>query len=69
MNKVYKVIDVVGTSPKSYQDAIETAVAEASKTLKGMAWFEVKEMRGGLQDGKVTEYQAVLKIGFRLIGE
>ena len=69
MNKVYKVIDVVGTSPKSYQDAIETAVAEASKTLKGMAWFEVKEMRGGLADGKVTEYQAVLKIGFRLIGD
>ena len=67
MDKVYKIIDVVGCSDKNYEDAIENAVKEASKTLKGLAWFEVKEMRGGIKDGKVTEYQAILKIGFRLI--
>jgi len=67
MDKVYKIIDVVGCSDKSYQDAIQNAVNEAGKTLKGLAWFEVKEMRGGIKDGKVSEFQAILKIGFRLI--
>jgi len=67
MEKIYKIIEVVGCSPKSYDDAIKNAVAEAGKTLKGMAWFEVKEMRGGVKDGTITEYQAIMKIGFRLI--
>jgi len=67
MDKVYKVIDVVGCSEKGYEDAIQNAVKEAGKTLKGLAWFEVKEMRGGIKDGKVSEYQAIMKIGFRLI--
>ena len=67
MSKVYKVIEVVGCSDKDYNDAIKNAVAEAAKTLKGMAWFEVKEMRGGLKDGAITEYQAIIKVGFRLI--
>ena len=66
-NSVYKIIEVVGCSPKSYDEAIKNAVAEAGKTLKGMAWFEVKEMRGGLKEGQITEYQAILRIGFRLI--
>ena len=65
--KVYKIIDVVGCSTKSFQDATENAVAEAGKTLKGLAWFEVKEHRGGLKDGKISEYQAVVRIGFRII--
>lgn len=67
MEKIYKIIEVVGCSPKSYDEAIKNAVAEAGKTLKGMAWFEVKEMRGGVKDGAITEYQAIMKIGFRLI--
>ncbi len=50
--KVYKIIDVVGCSGKSMQEAVENAVGEAGKTLKGLAWFEVKEFRGGLKDGK-----------------
>lgn len=65
--KVYKIIDVVGCSPKGMQEAIENAVGEAGKTLKGLAWFEVKEFRGGLKDGKISEYQAVVRIGFRII--
>jgi len=69
MDKVYKVIEVVGCSSTSYEDAVKNAVAEAGKTLKGLAWFEVKEWRGGIQDGKVTEFQAVTKVGFRLIEE
>lgn len=65
--KVYKIIDVVGCSSKSMQEAVENAVGEAGKTLKGLAWFEVKEFRGGLKDGKISEYQAVVRIGFRII--
>ncbi len=67
MEKIYKIIEVVGCSPKSYDEAIKNAVSEAGKTLKGMAWFEVKEMRGGVKDGAITEYQAIVRIGFRLI--
>ena len=69
MEKVYKVIDVVGCSPKSIEDAIQGAIAEANKTLKGLAWFEVKEIRGGMKDGKFAEYQVRVRIGFRLIEE
>lgn len=65
--KVYKIIDVVGCSSKSMQEAVENAVGEAGKTLKGLAWFEIKEFRGGLKDGKISEYQAVVRIGFRII--
>lgn len=67
MDKVYKVIEVVGCSAKSYEEAIRNAVEEAGRSLKGLAWFEVKEWRGGIKDGKVTEFQAVTKVGFRLI--
>jgi flavin-binding protein dodecin len=67
MGKTFKIIELVGTSEEGYEDAIKNAVAEASKTLKGLSWFEVAEMRGGIQDGKVSEYQVILKVGFRLI--
>lgn len=67
MEKIYKIIEVVGCSPKSYQDAIHNAVTEAAKTLKGLAWFEVGQMRGGIKDGAISEYQAIVKIGFRVI--
>ncbi|HUU46810.1 MAG TPA: dodecin [Acidobacteriota bacterium] len=69
MDKVYKIIEVVGCSSKSYEEAIRNAVEEAGRSLKGLAWFEVKEWRGGITDGKVTEFQAVTKVGFRLIGD
>jgi flavin-binding protein dodecin len=67
MGKTFKVIEMVGTSEEGYDDAIQSAVAEASKTLKGLSLFEFMEMRGGIQNGKVTEYQVILKVGFKLI--
>ena len=67
--RVYKVIDVVGTSKTDYEDAIRNAVRQASKTLDGLAWFEVSELRGMIQEGDVAEYQATLKVGFRLRSE
>jgi flavin-binding protein dodecin len=67
MGKTYKIIEIAGTSTESYEKAIKNAIEEASKTLKGLSWFEVNQMRGGIKDGKVDEYQIILKVGFRLL--
>jgi flavin-binding protein dodecin len=66
MERTYKKIELVGISSKSYEDAISNAIAKASKTLHGLAWFEVLEQHGRLADGKVVEYQAVIKAAFKL---
>ena len=67
MGKTFKMIEIVGTSTESQDDAIKNAVSEASKSLKGLSWFEVVQMRGGIKEGKVEEYQVILKVGFRLL--
>jgi flavin-binding protein dodecin len=67
MSKTYKIIELVGTSTESYDDAIKSAIREASKSLKGLSWFEVDQKRGGIKDGEVSEYQVILKVGFRLL--
>lgn len=67
MDKTFKIIELVGTSEKGYEAAIDNAVAEASKSLKALSWFEVVQLRGGIKDGKVSEYQAIIKVGFKLI--
>jgi flavin-binding protein dodecin len=63
---IYKMIEVVGSSAKGTDDAIEKAIAKASRSLHHMDWFEVTETRGQIVDGKVAHYQVTLKIGFRL---
>ena len=65
MSKAYKLIEVVGCSKQSYEDAINNAIGEAKKTLSGLMWFEVTEFRGAITDTG-TEYQATVKMGFRL---
>jgi flavin-binding protein dodecin len=65
---VYKKVEVVGSSRNSIEDAIENALAECSRSLKHVEWFEVQETRGHVEDGKVGHYQVVLKVGFRLEG-
>ena len=67
MSKTYKIIELVGVSSESYEKATENAISEASKTLKGLGWFEVVQMRGGINDGKVNEFQVIIKVGFRLL--
>jgi len=62
----YKLIDLVGSSPVSIEDAINNALAEAAKSVKMMEWFQVVETRGHIEDGKVAHYQVVLKVGFRI---
>jgi flavin-binding protein dodecin len=66
MAHTYGISEVVGTSTTSIDDAITTAVARASTTVRGLDWFEVTEIRGHLADGAVAHYQVGLKIGFRL---
>ena len=65
-NRVYKLVEIVGTSPVSTDDAIRNAIAKASKTLNHMDWFQVVETRGHITDGQVAHFQVVLKVGFRL---
>ena len=63
---IYKVIQLVGSSPTSVEDAIQSAVERASKKLKHLRWFEVLETRGHIEGGKVSHYQVTLKVGFTL---
>jgi len=63
---VYKVVEIVGSSSKSTDDAIQNAISRAAKTLKNLDWFEVIDNRGHLKDGKIAHFQVTLKIGFRL---
>lgn len=64
--RVYKKIELTGTSDASLEDAISNAVQHAGETLRNMRWFEVVETRGRIVDAKVTEWQVTLKIGFAL---
>jgi flavin-binding protein dodecin len=66
-SRTYKMIELVGTSKNSYEDAIKNAVADASDSLEGLDWFQVTEFRGAIKDGKVAEYQAIMKVGFRVL--
>lgn len=63
---VYKYIDVVGTSTSSIEDAIQRAVVQASKSVRQVQWFEMKEIRGRVDEGKVAEIQVSVRLGFRL---
>jgi flavin-binding protein dodecin len=65
-DNVYKVIELVGSSETSIEDAIEGAVKRAATTLREIRWFEVMETRGHVENGKVAHYQVTLKIGFTL---
>jgi len=63
---IYKILELVGSSDKSIEDAIQNAVTRASKTIREMKWFEVLETRGHIDGGKVAHYQVTLRVGFTL---
>ena len=67
-NHVYKILEIVGSSETSIEDAIASAIAHASKTVRKMDWFEVTQTRGHIVEGKIGHYQVTLKIGFTLEG-
>ncbi|HVL10643.1 MAG TPA: dodecin [Burkholderiaceae bacterium] len=62
----YKLIELVGSSPDSSDDAIRNALAKASQSVEHMDWFEVIQTRGHLKDGRIAHFQVVVKVGFRI---
>jgi flavin-binding protein dodecin len=66
MAGVYKLVELVGTSPASFAEATKAAIAEASKTIRHMDWFEVVQERGCIADGNVKEFQVTVKVGFKI---
>ena len=63
---VYKSIELTGSSPNSIEDAVSTAIARASQTIRNMRWFQITETRGHLEDGKIAHWQVTIKVGFTL---
>ena len=68
-HRTYKMIELVGISDVSYDDATKRAIERAGKTLKGLGWFKITELRGLIRDGELAEYQVHLQVGFRLLDE
>ena len=66
-DSTYKVIELVGSSSQGVQQAIDGAIARAAQTIQNLDWFEVKEIRGNIQDGGVAWYQVKVAIGFRVL--
>ncbi len=62
----YKLVELVGSSPSSSDDAIRNAITRASATIKHIDWYQVIESRGHVINGKIAHYQVTLKIGFRI---
>ena len=63
---VYKVVELVGSSPVGIEEAVRNAIARAGATLRNLRWFEVVETRGHLEDGQIAHWQVTLKVGFTL---
>jgi flavin-binding protein dodecin len=65
---IYKKIELTGSSTTSIEEAVQNALARASKTVRNMRWFEIIETRGHIDDGRVAHWQVTMKIGFTLDG-
>ena len=65
-NHVYRLSEIVGSSPTSVDDAIRSAIAKASQTVRNIEWFQTQEIRGQVVDGDVAYFQVTLKVGFRV---
>jgi len=63
---VYKLLELTGSSPTSIEEAVQTALAKASESVRNIHWFEVVETRGHVEDGKVAHWQVTIKAGFTL---
>jgi dodecin len=63
---VYKKLELVGSSTKSIEDAVQNALARAEKTIRNMRWFEVVETRGYIEENKLSYWQVTVKVGFTL---
>jgi hypothetical protein len=63
---VYKKLELVGSSPKSIEDAVQNALGRAEKTIRNMRWFEVAETRGYIENNRLAYWQVTVKVGFTL---
>ncbi len=66
---IYKTIELVGSSPRGVEDAVQKAVAKAAESVRNLRWFQVVETRGHIEGARVAHWQVTLKIGFTLEGE
>ena len=67
-NHVYKIIELVGTSPDGVGEAVENALQRAGETIRNIRWFETTNIRGSVENGKVKQFQVSVKVGFTLQG-
>lgn len=65
-NHTYRITEIVGTSDQGVDDAVKSGIAKATKTLRELDWFEVKDIRGHLEEDKIADWQVTIKLGFRL---
>ena len=65
-DRIYKVVELVGSSEIGIEDAVQRAITKASQTIRHIGWFEIIQTRGHVEDGKVRHYQVTLKVGFTL---
>ncbi|HEY5914735.1 MAG TPA: dodecin [Verrucomicrobiae bacterium] len=63
-DKVYKLIELTGTSTKGIEDAVNTALKRAGKTIQNLGWFQIVETRGSIQKNQVDHWQVTIKVGF-----
>ncbi|GAA1421909.1 dodecin family protein [Streptomyces thermospinosisporus] len=65
-NHTYRVTEIYGTSPDGVDQAVRNGIERASQTLRNLDWFEVTQVRGQIEDGRIAHWQVGLKVGFRL---
>jgi len=65
-NNIYKHVELTGTSSTSIEDAVQSAIARAAKTVRNIRWLQITETRGQVENGKVVQWQVTLKAGFTL---
>ena len=63
-DRVFKLIELTGTSSTSIEEAVNTALVKAAESIRNMRWFEVVEVRGAIDENKVSQWQVTLKVGF-----
>jgi dodecin len=63
---VYKTIELVGSSTRGMEDAVQTAIGKAAETVRNLRWFEVVDTRGHIEKGRVAHWQVTVKLGFTL---
>ena len=66
MDHIYKTVDLTGSSTVGIEDAIGKAVSRAAQTLHNLRWFEVDEIRGGIENGAIAHWQVSIRVGFTL---